>query len=254
MKKGEEFKYLDHTIKMCENNDGIVLLGPSGDHRGNFGGNKLLAMKYALIHTMMNINPLKNSIANRLHNGPNHGTIGDVNFITRHYKDEYIPITGKLNNHMIDLENFEEKMAAYLEEQDRKKIKTTQEIWDDLKAMEPVERMQIYYDAIDVMGQYNGRSRTTCIILAMGYEPADEEGKWIKTQNQKKMISIKEEKAIREVTRLPAYLTGNYKNGNNVRQGFYLSAESLAYLEIIVNLNQRKMKKISLVRLNLNPL
>jgi GR25 family glycosyltransferase involved in LPS biosynthesis len=32
------------------------------------------------------------------------------------------------------------------------------------------KKIEVLYDAIDVMNQYNGRSRFLCIAIAMGYE------------------------------------------------------------------------------------
>lgn len=59
MKKGTELKYLDYTIKMCSNNDGIVLLKEGVKakryecHLGNFGKNVLLAKQAAVLFFMI---------------------------------------------------------------------------------------------------------------------------------------------------------------------------------------------------------
>ena len=41
-------------------------------------------------------------------------------------------------------------------------------------------QVDILFNAIDYMQQYNGRSRSYCICLAMDYEFIEDENMWIK--------------------------------------------------------------------------
>lgn len=66
MKKGEIQSYLDHTLNASLNNDGIVLLGPERQHRGNFSTAES-AKRYALFNFMLdNLDGFRQSICNRL--------------------------------------------------------------------------------------------------------------------------------------------------------------------------------------------
>lgn len=66
MKKGEQFQILGHTIKMCTNNDGIVLLSPKGIHLGNFGENVVSAKQYAVINYMLDQPSLRATMVSRI--------------------------------------------------------------------------------------------------------------------------------------------------------------------------------------------
>lgn len=47
---------------------------------------------------------------------------------------------------------------------------TSKEISDEYNLLSCKEKNVILYDAIDIMNQYNGRTRFLCIAIAMGYE------------------------------------------------------------------------------------
>ena len=42
------------------------------------------------------------------------------------------------------------------------------------KALNPSEKCLVLSEALDYMQSYNGRSKFTCIILAMGYDEIDD--------------------------------------------------------------------------------
>lgn len=67
--KGEEIPYLNHTIKMCTNDDGLVLLSPVDQHRGNYGTNLDLAKKYALVYFLLGHHELRTIGASWVLNG-----------------------------------------------------------------------------------------------------------------------------------------------------------------------------------------
>jgi len=81
MEKGEQINYLGYTIKMCTNNDGIVLLNSEGSHLGNYGEDVELAKKFALINFMLDKPELKSTCVNRL--AGYNGYWGDYNLLKR---------------------------------------------------------------------------------------------------------------------------------------------------------------------------
>lgn len=109
MKKGESFKYLGYTIKMCENNDGIVLLSPKGEHYGNFGESPKAAKKHALINYMLSKPELRQSCVNHIAQPHNGGCYHDHFTILKYLKEDgltdEVPRTQDLS-FAIDLNGF----------------------------------------------------------------------------------------------------------------------------------------------------
>lgn len=54
---------------------------------------------------------------------------------------------------------------------------TTADVWD--KYDKARNKVEILWQALDYMSQYNGRSKITCIAMAMGYE-TDGDGTYFK--------------------------------------------------------------------------
>jgi len=50
------------------------------------------------------------------------------------------------------------------------KYYTSKEIATKYNSLSCKEKNIVLYDAIDIMNQYNGRTRFLCIAMAMGYE------------------------------------------------------------------------------------
>lgn len=50
---------------------------------------------------------------------------------------------------------------------------TTEEIMEEFGWLCEKEKMQVMWGALDAMGQYNGRSPSDCVCLAMGYDSDD---------------------------------------------------------------------------------
>ena len=50
------------------------------------------------------------------------------------------------------------------------KYYTAEEIMEKFQKMPNTLKIKVLYEAIDIMQQYNGRSRTLCIAMAMGYD------------------------------------------------------------------------------------
>lgn len=50
------------------------------------------------------------------------------------------------------------------------KYYTAQEVSDKFQKLTKDEKINVLYEAIDYMQSYNGRSKMTCIALAMGYD------------------------------------------------------------------------------------
>ena len=49
------------------------------------------------------------------------------------------------------------------------KLKTSNEISKEYESLSSNKKLNILYDALDYMQQYNGRSKFLCIAMAMGY-------------------------------------------------------------------------------------
>ena len=47
---------------------------------------------------------------------------------------------------------------------------TIEEIMEKFEKMPDTLKIKVLYEAIGIMQQYNGRSRTLCIAMAMGYD------------------------------------------------------------------------------------
>jgi hypothetical protein len=61
---------------------------------------------------------------------------------------------------------------------------TSAQISKEFKNLTKDKKIEILYEAIDIMQQYNGRSRFTCIALALGYENYEgESDTFIKEKN-----------------------------------------------------------------------
>lgn len=107
MEKGTEFNYLGYTIKMCANNDGIVLISPKGEHFGNYGTDVLLAKKYALLNYMCDNPKMRSSIISRLAESKKGGNWGDFSLLMDCLKKDGFKNPGikmtKDSNRMIDL-------------------------------------------------------------------------------------------------------------------------------------------------------
>lgn len=54
--------------------------------------------------------------------------------------------------------------------QSKEKFYTHAYIMEKYAKLSKNEKIDVLYEAIDIMHQYNGRSRFTCIAMAMGYE------------------------------------------------------------------------------------
>ena len=62
-----------------------------------------------------------------------------------------------------------------------KKKYTKSEILRKFNALSWKDQSNVLYDALDVMQQYNGRSKSQCIVMAMGYDNDEgENDTWIK--------------------------------------------------------------------------
>jgi len=55
-----------------------------------------------------------------------------------------------------------------------KKHFNAKQIGDEFAALSCTEKLQILYDALDIMQQYNGRTKFLCIAIAMGYDSLEE--------------------------------------------------------------------------------
>jgi hypothetical protein len=53
---------------------------------------------------------------------------------------------------------------------------TPVQIFTEFNEMSKDSKMEVLYEAINIMQQYNGRSRFECIAKAMGYENHEGEG------------------------------------------------------------------------------
>jgi len=63
----------------------------------------------------------------------------------------------------------------------KKKFYTDNEVRDQYDKLTKDETIIVLFSAIDIMQQYNGRSRFTCIAMAMGYDNHEgESGTWTK--------------------------------------------------------------------------
>jgi BioD-like phosphotransacetylase family protein len=81
---------------------------------------------------------------------------------------------GKMEEVKYRLKDAANKIEECLGIQEKKEF-TFQEVLDKYRALRVDDKNVIIDSAIDFMQQYNGRSKTSCIILAMGYELTDEE-------------------------------------------------------------------------------
>ena len=81
MKKGETLNYLGYTIKNALNNDGIILINPTGNHCGFFGNNLNLAKKYAFLNYMMDKPRLRSTLVSRLSKSDGGGHYGDYSLL-----------------------------------------------------------------------------------------------------------------------------------------------------------------------------
>lgn len=64
---------------------------------------------------------------------------------------------------------------------------TKQAIIDKFEKLSKPKKVEVLFDAIEYMQQYNGRSVRTCICLAMGYKMnCDDDGNevWEKTKSK----------------------------------------------------------------------
>ena len=43
-------------------------------------------------------------------------------------------------------------------------------IWKEYEKMSAVKKVAVLWSALDYMEEYNGRSKTTCLAMAMGYK------------------------------------------------------------------------------------
>ena len=58
---------------------------------------------------------------------------------------------------------------------------STDQIQEEFNRLPSHQKIEVLYEALDFMQRYNGRSRWTCIALAMGYEnPEGESGTYVK--------------------------------------------------------------------------
>ena len=53
------------------------------------------------------------------------------------------------------------------------KFYTSTEVLKVFSKLNRVKKIETLLEALDYMSQYNGRSKTTCIALAMGYENSE---------------------------------------------------------------------------------
>jgi predicted metallopeptidase len=53
---------------------------------------------------------------------------------------------------------------------DKPKYYTAEQISSKFEQMTKDEKIKVLYEAIDIMQEYNGRSRFLCIAMAMGYD------------------------------------------------------------------------------------
>ena len=75
------------------------------------------------------------------------------------------------------IEQFKEdcKHIKFPLEDKNKKEFTLGEVLAKYKMLSEGNKNNVLYEALDFMHQYNGRSKTDCIALAMGYEIIDDE-------------------------------------------------------------------------------
>lgn len=62
-----------------------------------------------------------------------------------------------------------------------KKYYSNSELLIEFTMLNDKDTASVLYDALDYMQQYNGRSKSTCIIMSMGYENTEgEHDMWTK--------------------------------------------------------------------------
>lgn len=62
-----------------------------------------------------------------------------------------------------------------------KKYYTKDELNKKYNSLTKDEKIEVLNEAIDIMGQYNGRSKSECIFIAMGFDNYDgESNTWFK--------------------------------------------------------------------------
>jgi hypothetical protein len=61
------------------------------------------------------------------------------------------------------------------------KYYSNNELLMEFNRLDDKQTVSVLYDALDYMEQYNGRSKFTCIMMAMGYQNTDgESDMWTK--------------------------------------------------------------------------